>query len=199
MILILRSNIFFEILEKDKSTASSQSILQLSFYQENLVEQLYADQTWTRRLIRGIEESGRNFAAHGNQRFLSPSIVRTFQENSYQFLVAISFSQLAKMTSSNLPYHAGYAKSSRGACQKCDVHIEEGTLRIADSQVIHRQLKKRVYKFQIYLMQTSKFYHFDCFFETHQPTTVKEIEHFGELKQEDQDKIQKKIKSNNYL
>lgn len=45
----------------------------------------------------------------------------------------------------------------------------------------------------------TSWYHFDCFFERQRPKSAGDIEHFDQLRWEDQEKINEKIKGNSVI
>lgn len=83
-----------------------------------------------------------------------------------------------------LPYLAEYAKSNRSSCKKCKVQIPKDLLRMAV-----------VYKSSKFDGKMTSWYHFDCFFDRQRPKSAGDIEHFDQLRYDDQEKINKKIES----
>ncbi|KAK4007917.1 hypothetical protein OUZ56_013078 [Daphnia magna] len=86
----------------------------------------------------------------------------------------------------DLPFRAEYAKSGRSSCKKCKLNIAQGTLRLA---VVFQSAK--------FDGKMTSWYHFDCFFERQRPKSAGDIEHFDQLRWEDQEKINEKIKGIN--
>ena len=104
----------------------------------------------------------------------------------------------------DLPFRAEYAKTGRASCKKCKTNIPQGTLRLA---VIFQVLFNFSWLIidlylQCHCFQAAKFdgkmvswYHFDCFFERQRPKSAGDIEHFDQLRWEDQEKINQMLKS----
>ncbi|EFX75651.1 hypothetical protein DAPPUDRAFT_55885 [Daphnia pulex] len=84
----------------------------------------------------------------------------------------------------DLPFRAEYAKTGRASCKKCKENIPQGTLRLA---VIFQAAK--------FDGKMVSWYHFDCFFERQRPKSAGDIEHFDQLRWEDQEKINQMLKS----
>uniref|UniRef100_A0A1Y1KWX6 Poly [ADP-ribose] polymerase n=1 Tax=Photinus pyralis TaxID=7054 RepID=A0A1Y1KWX6_PHOPY len=82
----------------------------------------------------------------------------------------------------DLPYKAEYAKSGRASCRGCKSTIEKDTLRLAV-----------MVQSPMFDGKTPQWYHKPCFFRKQRPKTVDDIEHFLNLRWEDQESIKSKI------
>lgn len=79
-------------------------------------------------------------------------------------------------------YLAEYAKSDRSKCQLCKQQINKLSLRLA-----------AVVQSPVHDGKIPRWYHFKCFFTKQRPSSTDEIGHFDEIRNEDQDKIRKKL------
>ncbi|KAF6202111.1 hypothetical protein GE061_004509 [Apolygus lucorum] len=81
-----------------------------------------------------------------------------------------------------LPYRAEYAKSGRSTCKGCKTSIAKDVLRLAV-----------MVQSPVYDGKVPNWYHCMCFFGKQRPKTVGDIQHFGALRWEDQEKIRESI------
>ncbi|KAK5642117.1 hypothetical protein RI129_008284 [Pyrocoelia pectoralis] len=84
----------------------------------------------------------------------------------------------------DFPYKAEYAKSGRASCRSCKSTIAKDTLRLAV-----------MVQSPMFDGKTPQWYHFPCFFKKQRPKSSDDIEHFENLRWEDQESIKSKITS----
>ncbi|KAL1117298.1 hypothetical protein AAG570_004624 [Ranatra chinensis] len=86
------------------------------------------------------------------------------------------------MTEQELPYRAEYAKSGRASCKGCKSTIEKESLRLAV-----------LVQSPVFDGKVPHWYHFMCFFGKQRPKSIADIAHYDSLRWEDQEKIKKKL------
>ncbi|KYN13833.1 PREDICTED: poly [ADP-ribose] polymerase [Trachymyrmex cornetzi] len=82
----------------------------------------------------------------------------------------------------DLPYMVEYAKSDRSKCQLCKQSIMKTSLRLA-----------AVVQSPVHDGKIPRWYHFKCFFSKQRPSSTNDIACFDQIRNQDQDAIQKKI------
>jgi poly [ADP-ribose] polymerase 1 len=84
----------------------------------------------------------------------------------------------------DLPFRAEYAKSGRAACKLCKTPIAMSTLRLA-----------AMVQSPFHDGKNPNWFHETCFFKKQRPSSVADIEHFTNLKYDDQQKIQQQVEA----
>ncbi|KAG5673403.1 hypothetical protein PVAND_003458 [Polypedilum vanderplanki] len=81
-----------------------------------------------------------------------------------------------------LPYKVEYAKTGRAKCRGCKINIEKDELRLA----------ALVQSF-FHDGKDCHWFHLNCFFQKHRPKAIDDIDHFEEIRIEDQENIRQKL------